>query len=221
MINKIVDNMRYGKMDNNIVSSDYIEFKDSHEAEAWGDKYYKEWSQKYKEAMQIAEKVIKTSGIHSCIEYYCGYSYREINEYLRSDIDRSGSNLYREMADTLALTLSMAPRVPDNVIVYRLVCDQFIQELIENNKNGLPKQEKGFVSTSLTSDIVTSEEFYSGHKNMLKIHVKANTVGVYVNGVARRNEEELLLYPNGYFRLLKKPYEYKNKKTYECELLYF
>lgn len=217
MINKILDYMRYGKMNNNIISSDYIEFKEDKVAEAWGNKYYQEWSKHYKDSMRVAKEVVKRSCMNSSLEFYCGYSHRQINEYLRFDTE---DYLYGEMSDILAITLSMAPRVPNNIIVYRLVCDQFINQLIENNKEGIPVQEKGFISTSITKNIVNAGEPYCNHSSMLKIYVKENTVGIYVNGVARRPEQELLLYPNGFFRLLKNPYEDNNKKIYECELFY-
>lgn len=220
IINKILDYMRYGKMNDNIVSSDYMEFEDGHVAETWGNKHYHEWSKQYKDNMKAAKKVIKTSCMDASVECYCGYNHREINEYLRFGINKGQDNTYKEMSDVLAIILSMTPRVPNNIIVYRLVCDEFIHELIQNNKKEIPTQERGFISTSLTRDIVNSKEFYSSHKSMLKIYVKANTVGIYVNGVEKRHEHELLLYPNGYFRLLKKPYKDNNKKIYECELLY-
>lgn len=218
MSNKILDYMRYGKVNNNIVSSKYIEFREEDDAEAWGKKYYDKWSTQYKQNMKIAKKVIKTPCVDASIECYCGNNYKEVNEYLRFDIKKD--NLYQEISDILAITLTMAPRVPNDIIVYRLVCDEFINELIKNNKRGIPTQEKAFISTSLTKDIINSQEYYSEQKNMLKIYVKANTVGIYVNGVAKRHENELLLYPNGYFRLLKTPYEDNNKKIYECELFY-
>jgi len=213
--------MRNGKMDSNVLNLDYIEFKDDDEAESWGKKHYNVWSQQYKENMYVAKKVITTSCMSASVECYCGYNYRQINEYLRFGTIENESTLYREMAYTLSIILSMAPRIPDNVIVYRLVCDEFIHKLIQNNKDEIPTQEKGFISTSLTRGIVKSEEFYSSHKNILKIYVKANTVGIYVNCIERRSEQELLLYPNGYFKLLKKPYKENGKIIYECELFYF
>lgn len=221
MINKIINYVRYGKMNNNIISSDYIEFKEDATAEEWGNKHYGEWAQSYKRNMEVANKVIETSSLSSSLECYCGYNYRQINEYLRFGIIDTSTNLYKQMSDILAVILSMAPRIPDNIIVYRLVCDEFINKLIENNKKGIPTQEKGFISTSLTKNILKSEEFYSDHKNLIKIYVKAKSVGIYVNGVEKRHEQEVLLYPNGYFKLLKNPYEENNKKVYECELFYF
>ncbi|NFI55906.1 hypothetical protein FDA48_05880 [Clostridium botulinum] len=212
--------MRYGKMNNDIISSDYIELINDKVAKKWGEKYYYEWGKHYIKSMNVAKNVLKSSLMASIVEFYCGHSHIHINKYLRFGIDES--KIYEEMSHILIITLSTAPRVPNNIIVYRLVCDEFIHELIKRNKKGLPTQEKGFISTSLTKDIIkNSNEPYSDHKNMLKIYVKSNTVGIYVNVIAERNENELLLCPNGYFRLLKSPYEESGKIIYECELIYF
>lgn len=217
---KLFDYMKYGKFDNNIEKNNYREFIKREDAEVWGKKYYCKYAQQYKKIMESAKKVIKAPCIDATIECYCGYNYEQINEYLRFD-KKNDLYIYMEMADILAILLSMAPRIPENIVVYRLVCDEFINKLIENNRKGIPLQEKGFISTSLIKDIIKSEECYSDHNNLLKIYVKKGTVGIYVNEVTRRAEEEILLYPNGYFKLLEKPYQYSDKEVYECELFYF
>lgn len=219
MIKEKIDNLRYGIIQNNINISDYIEFEDINEAERWGGKHYYKWAEEYKKNMYIAKNVIKTSCITSVIECYCGYSYKEINEYLRLEIDKN--NLGREMANGLAIMLSMAPRIPNNIVAYRLVCDEFVIKMIDNNKQGITTIEKGFISTSLTKDIINSGDPYSEHNNLLKIYIPKNTLGIHVNAVTRREEQEVLLFPNGYFKLIKSPYMEGNKKVYECELFYF
>ena len=220
MIKERLKEFKYGKFIKNINESDYLEFKEVNDAEEWGKNHYSKWSEEYKRNMNIIKKVIIDSCVTSVIECYCGYSYREINRYLRFNRDNE-YNLEREMATTLAIMLSMAPRVPENIVAYRLVCDDFVKKIIENNKSGIPTIEKGFISTSLLKEIIDSDEAYSGHNNLLKIYVPKNTIGIYVNGVAKRSEQELLLLPNGYFRLIKSPYIDGKKKVYECEILYF
>ncbi|WP_455810391.1 ADP-ribosyltransferase [Clostridium butyricum] len=216
----IFKEMRYGKITNNIVCSNYIEFKDEVQAESWGKKYYSNWGNSYKNAMKVAGKIIEDNHVTKPIEYYCGEAYKWINSYLRFKVDKSDSNIYSEVSNILAITLSMAPRIPEDIIVYRMVCDEFICELIRNKKRDVPTQEKGYLSTSLTKNIVNSKEYYSNHKNLLKIYVKANTVGIYVNEVTNRSENEILLSPNGYLKLIKEPYKENNKLVYECELIY-
>lgn len=88
---------------------------------------------------------------------------------MRKEVD-SESNIYREMADILSIVLCSAPRIPMNIVLYRLVCDKFISELIEQNKQDRPTpiQEKGFMSTSLLRDIVYADEAYACENNLLK-----------------------------------------------------
>jgi hypothetical protein len=173
--------------------------------------------------MRIADRVKHMSLSSSSIESYCGYPYREINKYLRFDIDIE-SNLYRELSHILTIVLCSAPRIPENIVVYRLVCDGFIEDLIKNNKDTrcTPTQEKGFLSTSLTPSIINSSESYAIHKNLLKIYVPEDSIGIYVNAVTVRSEQEILFAPNGYLGLASYPYEDKTaeKTVYECKLIH-
>lgn len=172
--------------------------------------------------MGDAKCALKSSLLDAPVECYCGHAYRQINEYLRYDSTGKYS-LYREMADVLAIVLSTAPRIPCDIIVYRLVSDDFIKVLVENNKDLNTTQEKGFVSASLLRSIVNEKESYAGHENLLKIYVNKNSIGIYVNAITKRGEQEILLFPNGYFRLIEYPYKDHSikKMVYECELFYF
>lgn len=213
----------YGKLQRTIDNKEeYIEFQNPQETEKWGQQYYLEWANKYKKVMQLAEKVITTKTCTKIVECYCGYCYKHINQYLREEVDNE-SNSYREMANILAMVLSTAPRVPHNVVLYRMVSDDFIKMLIANNKKEMPTpfQEKGFMSTSLLKSIANQNEPYAVTKNLLKIFAPKDTVGIYVNAVTRRSEEEMLLFPNMYLGLISYPYKDKEtgKMIYECELI--
>lgn len=207
-------------MGSGINKLNYIELKDDIEAEAWGNKYYSDWGSKYINNMRIANEIINKNHATNSIEYYCGEAYKWINPYLRYGRYEAESEIYPEVADILAIILSMAPRVPEDIVVYRLVCDEFIKELIRSNKKEIPIQEKGFLSTSLTKNIINSNEEYSDYKNLLKIYVKAKSIGIYVNSVTKRTENELLLAPNGFLKLIDYPYKENNKIVYECNLIY-
>lgn len=227
MMKEILDKFKYGEFIKSINESDYLEFKEVNDVEEWGKNHYFKWSEEYKNNMNIMKEAMREAkeGVENfrstyVIEGYCGYDNRKINDYLRYNIDDK-DKLGREMATILGILLTMAPRVPENIIVYRLVCDNFVKELIENNKIGKPTVDRGFISTSLLKEIVNLDEAYSGHNNLLKIYVPKNTVGIYVNGIEKREEQELLLFPNGWFRLIKSPYIDCNKKVYECEIFYF
>ncbi|WP_242870028.1 ADP-ribosyltransferase [Tindallia californiensis] len=222
---KTINKRRYGELHWTIRNKDqYIEFKNEKEARDWGMRHYSKWADTYKKMMELAGNTIKNNLCTAPIECYCGYSYRQINDYLRNGAD-SDEHLYREMADILSIILCSAPRIPCDVILYRLVSDEFIGNLIEENKRDRPTpiQEKGFMSTSLIKDIVKQSEAYASENNLLKIYVKKETIGVYVNSVTIRNEEEMLLFPNMFLGLSSYPYKDKEcgKFIYECELIKF
>ena len=218
--------LKYGNIGWHINNeSIYREFEDAEETESWGKEVYGEWAQNYKRVMRTAQNAIKGSLASSSIECYCGYMYRQINEYLRNEIDDK-HNTYRELADIMALVLCSAPRIPCDLVVYRLVPDKFIEELVRNNKKTpqYPTQEKGFMSTSMLKSIVEEkEEPYAKYSNLLKIYVDKNSIGIYVNVIANRSEEELLLFSNGYLALTKYPYVDvdSGKTVFECKLINF
>lgn len=222
---KTINEIKYGQLHWTIRNKEeYIEFENEKEAHDWGMRHYSKWADTYKNVMKLAGDTVENNLCTAPIECYCGYSYREINDYLRYGSD-NGENLYREMTDILSIILCSAPRIPCDVILYRLVNDEFIGNLIEENKRDRPTpiQEKGFMSTSLIKDIVKQSEAYASENNLLKIYVKKETIGVYVNSVTIRNEEEMLLFPNMFLGLSSYPYKDKEcgKFIYECELIKF
>lgn len=221
----MINEKKYGKLCWNIDDKEkYIEFKSHEEAKAWGITHYKNWSEKYKRIMQMLQDVIKGSLYIAPLECYCGYSYQQVNNFLRYGMD-THNNTYRELSDILSMVLCSAPRISHDLVLYRVINDRFIDMLIEKNKQKLPTpiQEKGFMSTSLIKDIVNGNESYVSGKNLLKIFVPKDTIGVYVNVVTSRNEEEILLFPNMFLGLASYPYEDKEtgKIIFECKLMEF
>lgn len=215
---------KYGKLYFNIDNrEEYIEFKNKMEARKWGLNYYDAWSNKYKETMRNA-RIANNGCFYKPIECYCGYSYLKINNYLRYGSDNINDN-YRELANILSIIVCSAPKIPFDVILYRMVNDEFIEKLIEKNKMEIPTpiKETGFMSTSLIKDIVNQSEPYASEKNLLKIYVKKETIGVYVNSVIMRNEEKILIMPNMFLGLIAYPYrdDESGKLVYECELINF
>lgn len=213
----------YGKLSWNIDDKkEYLEFKNQEEARSWGIEHYKDWADKYKRVMQMSKMAIKGSLCDAPLECYCGYSYRQINEFLRYEKDDE-YHTYRELADILSIVLCSAPRVPHDLVLYRMVNDEFIKVLIEKNKQALPTpiQEKGFMSTSLLKNIANETESYASQNNILKIFVPKDTIGVYVDAITSRSEEEMLLFPNMYLGLVSYPYkdEETGKMIFECQLI--
>ncbi len=225
MITSLINTKKYGKLNWQIDDKNiYREFSASKEATEWGMSCYKSWADSYKKTCVLAKNFVQGNLVDTPIECYCGYSFKQINTFLRHGSEDE-SNSYKELSDILAIALCSAPRIPLNLVVYRLVCPEFIKELIEKNKSNvpIPMQEKGFMSTSLLKAIVNSEEPYASANDLLKIYVDENSIGVYVNSVTWRNEQEFLFPPNGYLALVKYPYQDAScqKTVYECRLLTF
>lgn len=211
----------YGKLHWSVESKEtYLEFHNKEEAQTWGLKHYKNWSDEYKRVMQMSTSAMKCSMCDMPIECYCGYSYQQINEFLRYEKDNS-NHTYRELADILSVVLCSAPRIPNNLVLYRMVNDEFINMLIKKNKEAIPIQEKGFMSTSLLKSIANETEPYASHNNLMRIFVPKGTIGVYVNAVTSRSEEEMLLFPNMYLGLASYPHKDKDtgKMLFECQLI--
>lgn len=220
---KMGKEIKYGKLNWKINDKNkYLAFENSEEADLWGLKYYKKWAEYYKKSSLKLSNVLKGGLCSDPVGCYCGYSYREINGFMRYGDDNNCCT-YRELSNILLITLFHAPRIPENVILYRMVSDGFINELIEKNRQEEPTpiQEKGFMSTSLVKDIANQNEPYAIEKNMLKIFVPKDTIGIYVDVVARRNEREILIFPNMFLGLISYPYKDKktNKIIYECCLI--
>ncbi len=212
----------YGKIIWDLDTEGYHHFTDDMEVTKWGERHYQEWSNNYFALMNSAKDTLRGLLTSAPIEYYCGYSYRDMNLFLRTGEDTEGG-IYRELSDILIIMMCMAPRVPDNVVVYKLVPNEIVKQIEKFNSEGDVYQEKGFISTGLLSEITKVNEHYNGYKNILKLYVKKGSIGVYVNTITKRNEQELLMFPGGYYKLIKKPYKDPklNKIVYECELFYF
>ena len=192
----MINQQRYGKLYWHVDDREtYLEFQNQKEARTWGIEHYKNWADKYKRVMQMSKSAIKGSLCEIPIECYCGYSYRQINEFLRYEKD-DDYHTYRELADILSIVLCSAPRIPHNLVLYRMVNDEF-------------------------KNIANETESYVSQNNLLKIFVPKDTIGVYVNAVTSRSEEEMLLFPNMYLGLVSYPHkdEDTGKILFECQLI--
>lgn len=225
-ISEIKSIKQYGELMNckNNKYLNYHEFLNNKEADDWGNMYYSEWAKTVKRSNDIAGQIWKDTAF-GAFEEYLGYTHGRINEFMRFGLEQAGDE--RIKATMLLRDMCAAPQIPENIIVYRMVCEQFIHELIENNKeNGMKMtEEKGFLSGSLLSCIAESDEPYGRHKNILKLYVPKGTVGVYASTITNRYEYEMLIAPGRAIRMINYPYNVKIKgklkKVYECEIFNF
>ena len=109
-----------------------------------------------------------------------------------------------------------APRIPENIIVYRGV-NQFGNYDFNNEYNS--SKDLGFLSTSIA--VEKAKPFASSNK-MLKIYVRKNTPGIYMDVIWDRDENEILFPPSAILTLISEPYYDKTLSliAYECELSY-
>lgn len=227
-----LNKIRYGEILYSIENPDsFKQFESEEAAEEWGREKYGDWAKDYDRRMNEFEEIfclVNSYISHNPIQEYCGYSYEEVNLILRKtfgydSLPESKIRNGLQLIGLLVLELLRAPRVPENIIVYRRVCKEFIQEMIQINKEGqgVQTREKGFLSTSLLQDGIAKDKRFSDNY-MLKIFVPKGTPGVYVNVVngAHRDETELLIAPNRTLAITAYPYFDKklNMEIFECKL---
>ena len=134
----------------NLDKSSYRSFSTEEEAEEWGNKYYGKWSEEYKTNIINLKQIFESSG-YSAIEEYCGHDYKNINSILWDERLDNASDLYKIKINTMLLSIALAPRIPENIVVYRGVSNSFIRELKSDRKKDFWKRYKGFLSTSLVN----------------------------------------------------------------------
>lgn len=203
----------------------YREFVSLEDTSEWGKRIWGAWAKNYKDAMERANCVLRSSKhtfkLYEAFECYLGYTYQRLNNYLRTSPDYDADLRYS--AEFMHFLIYTAPRIPENIVVYRLVSDKFADEMMMNIEKGICVRENAFISASLLSTIVNSDEPYANHKNLLKIYVRADTAGIYASTIAERNETELLFPLNKCLGLIKEPYQKtyygKVKTVYECNLI--
>jgi hypothetical protein len=205
--------------------SEYCEFLSVEVAEAWGKTHYGDWSENY-----------KTECDTTVLCNYCGFRYIHINKYLRDENKTwpYDTTAIENEIETLKTTINEAPRVPENIIVYRVVAKSIIEKIIEASESYCKTNEwfceKGFLSTSLISEPALDIRDRNGDNCLLRIYIQKDTQGAYVYLIvgSRREEQEMLFLPDCYLRLINRKWWrslFCSKKigkyqVYDCELSY-
>ncbi|MCU5669005.1 ADP-ribosyltransferase [Bacillus cereus] len=173
-----------------------LDFKnDSYgKGDSWGRKNYKEWSE------------FLTADQRKDINDYGARGYTEINKYLREE--GTGNAELEEKIKNISEGLEKKP-IPENITVYRY-CG--MQEFGYQISNPLPtvkdfeekflnkiKEEKGYMSTSLSSDSTS----FSPRKIILRLQVPKGSSGAYVAGLDgfKPAEKEILLDKGSKYRI--------------------
>ena len=201
-----------------IKENEYRKFISGKQADEWGTKIYEDWAKRMKENEKIkihAGLFNVGKNVFKPIEFYCANGYKLINEYLRNGI--CVDEEIKMCAYKISEELIFAPRVPENIISYRYVENQFIKELFNSKEKDEKFWNGGFTSVSLIKEIYKCAPEGT---SLLKVYVPKGMIGVYVNPLVQRNENELLLQNNTNLRLCEKPYfdEEINGWIYGCEI---
>lgn len=211
-----------------IYKSAYREFSSIEEASEWGNEHYKQWADEYKKNIFILNDVYNIQEA-AALDCYCGFAYQNMNSILRNiPVPNLSDNIityYKTMNKLLEFSILCAPRVPENIIVYRGISNIFMESLKKavTDTAGYVV-ERGFLSTSLISNFVIKNNYDA----LLRIYVPKGEFGMYVtNLTGRPQEQEMLFMPNSYIRLiddssihLHSTTEINGHKFYDCELIH-
>lgn len=205
----------------------FISFDDILEIDKWIENNKLDYiSKQQSNNLDHLVKYCKKSNLdfQNSIKAYKGNYSKAINAALEANNFSSLSN--QKYAHILLLINSISySKIPEDIIVYRLVNDKEFCKIIKNNKNHKGTPHKGFLSTSLSKNIAKSKAF-SDRKYLLKIYVKKNTCGLYMGMSINKNlehEKEMLFLPNSFIYLIDDPFydDYINKIIVPCTIVYY
>ena len=168
-------------------------FKKIEDIDKWTKNLYKDWSEKYIDFFSRADKV--DENFYDPLALYGGYIYRQVNEQLRGESDHHKDILIK----LLKLIIVSAPEIPEDIIVYRWVRPEILDEIIEKSEDSA-YLEQGFLSTTLDPSIKEHSDVIRPNFKLLKINVLASNRAAYVDLIHRRNEKELIFMNDCYLK---------------------
>lgn len=213
----------YGEINDTINTNEYREFKSKDEAELWGKENFDEWASNHKKMFQLTLKYGNPLlHLEDPADMYFGDKHSDINKALRKET--AYDSVPRDIVSytgNLMMTVLSAPVIGERVVLYKQVPKKMVKKLVEYNKKGVPYLEKGFLSTSMVKECCANH--CGSSEYMLKIYVDdyAPIHAIFANAIRVSSEEELLLPPKMYMRMVKYPYvdEVTGKIVYEVRLI--
>ena len=180
------------------IPNNYTFFTSPEEINHWGSKYVDYFNGKEKEyndsIFYESTHQREISYPHAVFNWYCGWHYIHINNYLR------GFSAEGENKRINIITNEIKKFVLEQEIVcVRRVSNTFFEEYLLNNqrlKKGVIFSDEAFVSTSL--DIFYRKDKNSNYKSLenetlMILKLKKSTCAIYLEPVSKREEYELLL----------------------------
>lgn len=186
----------------------YTEFTDKKTVKDWAEKLYGGWRDKLitKQGQFLVNKPFKfdkrsmlnTSG--TAVKLYSGSAHIHINSLLRNE-NIEDMDMYIRLCDKLIYEILCAPRLNENIIVYRAVDSSTFENIISNIQRNGNFVEDGFMSTTLLKDILVYDNKKAGkycdYLYILKIYVDKDEVAVYSPLLCDRKDEYEMLFLHG------------------------
>lgn len=162
------------------VTTQYKMFLNSKEAEDWAQKHFNN-----------NKNNLTNSQIRSLLSYSWN-KYGVVNQALRSDKGKAPSAEELDLIKNIQNVIKKS-KIPENIIVYRMVKEDIFNNLSFNCYQDLIGQEikeKGFLSTSLSLNSLN--EWKDKHNVQIKIKVPKNSRGYYLGSNSLFDEKEIL-----------------------------
>lgn len=211
---RLIPRLKYGRLNIQplINKDDHIEFSNGTPLDIIKETY-KEWAEEYSREACYYE--------HPPIDWYCGFMHEEINQKLRDIIPELSSHL-TDITKNLSSIILKAPRIPYNLVAYRVLDKKVIETFIQDHKKGRQIIDSGFMSTSLIYDCLSDKEFQH-YNGILKLFIPAHTPAIYIDLIktrylSGRNEQEILIHPNASIQIISQPYNIGKRLCLECSL---
>ncbi|MGB3366011.1 MAG: ADP-ribosyltransferase [Acidaminobacteraceae bacterium] len=172
------------------------------ESKKWGEKNFGIWSKKLANE-KISQEVFDSMKEfdYNQVAMYCGWSYRDVNEKLRSQ----GKFQNEEYVNKIIVSLDKVfetQSLPENILLIRWISSDFLDRNIFGRIsvcNGKELVDYAYKSCSalLTHKVsIHGGERDTSKETLLVIKANANAVskGVYLDQISKRgNEQEILL----------------------------
>lgn len=193
---------------------DYKELSSKEEAERFQKEYYEEYCEQLSRKRKVmSEYKYRNSMMSWGIEGYLGDNFRSINDYMRFGNCTSEQHAVKldSIIDSISELIICAPKIPENLVVFRGIDDKGMQCIINNMKQHEEQFfEEAFMSTSLLYKTVVEE--FPSINNVMKIYVPAGTHALGVDNFKDRNENEILFPPHQWLKFIEKSKDKKAEK---------
>lgn len=225
-----LSSFKYGRIAcKNIDKNSFLDFgTDDDGAKKWSEEVYGEWAKHYSSFVMNVQRRGAFSdywNTHDPLSYYCGCAYDNANAYYYSK--GTGNEYFDSLKTEINSIIEDAPRIPDNIVVYRALKRIDFWNFKELNGLRMPFVHLGPMSTSLTSSILTKrreDPDFSACRYALRIYVPMGARALYVDEVGKyidnlnRGEIELLFPSDSELYMVSYPYKLFEKTVIDCYL---